>query len=292
MTDFVRDFLDRYDVPADVKNILLTAKKKLLTEFPAQMDAVFFVHDALNYDIGKSEGLRRAIAEVSGIPFYTVNFVVLLMETERLYPRFLAHGWPEAVFYDTMEDLIYKLRECLTVKGVAGTFVEWWYTIFFRLELVKLGRLEYQIASAGTDYEKDGVTVRKEDKVLSIHIPSAGPLTPELVTESYRMAYDFFPEYRNNGALPVKCSSWLLYPANREIFPDCRNMIAFLGGFDIYSSAETERFNDAWRVFGAKADLPPEELPRDTALRRAIADHLQRGGKMGVGNGFRLIRAE
>ena len=59
----------------------------------------------------------------------------------------------------------------------------------------------------------------------------------------------------------------------------------FVSDFELIYSHETEEFDDIWRVFGRYAGLPYNELPRDTALRRAYAEWLCAGNKSGVGLG-------
>ena len=50
---------------------------------------------------------------------------------------------------------------------------------------------------------------------------------------------------------------------------------------------EKHDFHDAWRIFGYESDLPFDQLPRDTTLRKAYADWLSAGNK--GGSGFGLI---
>ena len=88
------------------------------------------------------------------------------------------------------------------------------------------------------------------------------------------------------------CGSWLLYPRHREFLPEKSNILRFLDDFEIVSWAEKENFGDAWRVFGRYSELPVEQLPRDTSLRRAYADWLAAGNKTGDGYGLFLFDGE
>ena len=69
-------------------------------------------------------------------------------------------------------------------------------------------------------------------------------------------------------------------------------ILRFLDDFEIVSWVEKDSFDDAWRVFGRYAALPPEQLPRDTSLRRAFADRLASGGKTGCGCGIIVFDGE
>ena len=105
---------------------------------------------------------------------------------------------------------------------------------------------------------------------------------------------DLFGESTNCGALTdgIGCGSWLLYPRHREFLPEKSNILKFLNDFEIVSWEEKENFGDAWRVFGRYADLPFEQLPRDTSLRKAFAEWLCSGRKTGSGFGFIIFDGE
>ena len=81
------------------------------------------------------------------------------------------------------------------------------------------------------------------------------------------------------------CGSWLLYPGHEEFLPKNLNILRFMHDFEIIESREKENFDDAWRVFGRYADEKPENLPTDTALRRAYAERLRAGKPTGYGVG-------
>ena len=55
---------------------------------------------------------------------------------------------------------------------------------------------------------------------------------------------DFFPEYKN-----------ILSPKS--------NIVSFMGDFDVFASHEQENFEDGWRVFADKSQLPPKKLPEN-----------------------------
>ena len=291
MLSFYRNFVNRYDLCDEGKHVLLEAGERLIVGHADALSSIVDAYRENGYQILPLEGMRRDLAAASGIPFETVNFVMLVCAAEMLLSDYRANGLSEKLFYDTMEDMIYKVRECKTVRGIYGIFVESWYGIFFRRTLFKLGRFEYEIKKFGADtpYEKHGVRLEPKDAILGIHIPSCGPLTREVRLESYRLAYDFFPEYRRGGVLPILCHSWLLYPGNREIFPASLNIVDFLSDFENLGSAVSEEYGDCWRLFGRDYDGHPERLPRDTSMQRAMADWLLSGRKSGTGFGLLLF---
>ena len=44
---------------------------------------------------------------------------------------------------------------------------------------------------------------------------------------------------------------------------------------------------DLWRLFDTQ-EMNPDRLPTDTTLRRAYAEHLKRGGRVGWGYGVKI----
>ena len=62
--------------------------------------------------------------------------------------------------------------------------------------------------------------------------------------------------------------------------------------FEIVGSAEKEGFPNGWRVFGKYSDLPYDQLPRDTSLRRAYADWLIDGNPGGDAFGVFVFDGE
>ena len=215
------------------------------------------------------------------------NMMLVFCCLPEIRRRYKQKGIPDEIFWNSMMDLRYKLDECRQVKGKWGTFVAGWYKDFLELKLFGLGRLEFsQTQFPGKEpYLCGGLTIRPQDPVITIHIPSAGPLTEESCLDAYRRAYDFFPKQRTDGKLIFVCSSWLLDPDYAAFLPPDSNILRFQRDFEIIWLEKREVFKDAWRVFGPEADLPPENLPRKTSVQRGFADFLAAGGKTGSGYG-------
>lgn len=218
---------------------------------------------------------------------YSLEMLMLILSAEGLHERYLSLGLDEAIFYDTMCGLKYKLEECKTIHGVPGTFVADWFDRFYIPNRFKLGRLEYETAEFPEEYyEKDGFVLKKGDTVINMHIPSAGALTPELVADSLSRAYDFYKDkYARSGKLAFMCSSWLLYREHYEILEPSSNILRFMDFFDIIKSFDTEGFHDCWRVFSCEYDGHPEKLPEKTRLQKALKKRLCDGKPLGRGLG-------
>lgn len=247
----------------------------------AKLDAAgekFLADDPAHLDILQAE------ADRTGLPVPTVQLLFLLHLMPELHRRFDAAGIDEKIFWDTAEDLTFKLRECREDHGVWGNTVVKWYRKFFDVNLIKLGRLQYEVSE--WKQETDVPPVHHGDRVFKIHIPSCGPLTPESVEESFQIAKKFF---RERGVLkteyfPVMCSSWLVYPPHHDLFPEGSNMRKFQELFTVVSTMERQR--DFAIVFHRPYTEDFDSLPEDTRLQRNFKKFLQNGGKMGLGRGI------
>ena len=144
-----------------------------------------------------SSELRGRMAEALGVNIYTVDMLLLIYCAVGLREVYAERGYSEQLFLGVLTDLRCKLIECKNVHGIWGTFVFSWFYRFYNCTRFMLGRLQYETTEYKHDY-KD--VIREGDTVYNCHIPSAGPLTPESVEESLRLAYEF---YGIEGVMPV-----------------------------------------------------------------------------------------
>ena len=202
-------------------------------------------------------------------------------------------GIDETVFCQSLRDITYKTRECLAVRGYLGVFVDWFF-LFFDMKILAFGRLQYELATYPYDtYRAGGYTLHKGDPVLSIHVPSCGPLKKELCFDSFRQAYAFFHEDIPGTVLPIVIHSWLLYPPYLGVtFPEDSNVGRFARMFDVVHVNPTEEFNDCWRIFSKDYSGSTGDLPSDTGMRRRFIDYLNAGGTHGWASGVLLYDGE
>lgn len=220
---------------------------------------------------------------------YSLDLLLVINGLPYIHKKFKDKGLSDDVFYETMDDIRCKTRECIECKGVVGTFVAEWYDRFFKGTCFGFGRFQYETAQfSDPDFTLScGKTVKTGDRYINMHIPSRGiPLTDGIRFASYRKAYEYFAPLFDDGIVIFGCHSWLLYDKHNEFLPECMNIRKFLSDFELVYSVETEEFGDIWRVFGRYADLPYDQLPRDTKLRDAYAKWLSAGNKSGVGMGL------
>ena len=302
-SEFVQNFMARYSYPEEAIKEFTRIEKRLDSEaaFGADMDKL-----VEGYMFPETDGLGEALegvkqmSEKYGENEYTLDFVFLLNCLPILKERYDKAGIEEKIFWDSADDFRCKLIECIDCEEVPGTFVAGWNDGTFKMTRFAYGRFQYELCTY--NWENDFVTscgkvLHVGDTYVNFHIPSSGiPLTDEVRLASYKEAYKHYVHLFPDGKVIFGCGSWLLYPKHREFLPENSNILRFMDDFEIVGSAEKEGFPNGWRVFAKDSDLPYDQLPRDTSLRRAYADWLLTGNNGGdafgvfVFDGEKIIR--
>ena len=199
-------------------------------------------------------------------------------------------GISREILVNSMMDLTYKTRECRKKFGCCGVATQRFFA-FFRMYLFGLGRLQFN----RLEYEKEtyrfgDYVLNPGDRIYACHIPSSGKLTPELCMESLDRAYNFFKTEIKGDILPVRCSSWLLYPPYAEkVFPDGSNLKAFSQMFDIISATPIPEDSYVLQTVFGMTDLADlHNFPQKTGLQKNLASYLKSGGDFGKGYGILL----
>lgn len=289
---YLKLFLERTGFPEEARSALLDSADRLTEagQEEALDGAVEFFREN-DFAVELTEPLAGSVAAEAGLSPYTVWMLLLIQASRPVY-----EAWGDGpLFWDTFSDLRYKALECKEIYGVWGTFVAFWYPIFYTDSIVKLGRLEFENIRYEWDqpFSLGGVTVRKGDPVKNIHIPSSGePFGLEARLDSYRRAYERFRGELHGGPLVCVCHSWLLYPSYGEILAPGSNIADFQRDFALIGQDDEEKFGDAWRLFGAGYEKPLSELPERTSMQRAFKKYLLDGGRTGEGRGVLLFDGE
>lgn len=292
-TEFLQNFMTKCQYPDEAKKLFTEVLDKLDNnkffgkQFDKLVDKFAFHHSKIE---PKVLNPLCVMGFLMGYKYYTMYFVYLLCLTEDLKKQYELFGIDEEIYWNTMNDLRYKLIECMECRGVPGTFVASWFNEFFRLERVAYGRFQYEICHYDRKESftmKNGHQVKNGDIFINFHIPSSGvPLTDEIRYASYKEAYKHVKNLFPDGNVIFGCSSWLLFPKHRDFLPEHLNILKFLSDFEIVEWSESKDFHDCWRIFGKDAKLPPEKLPKDTSLKKAYAEWLCAGNKTGHGFGL------
>lgn len=270
-------FLNAYDVIASHTEAFALLNEAL---------AAYAANEKLDYQEQIQKRAREIVNAVQLHP-YTVDLLVYICMTRHLRELYAQRGIDMQIYRDSVLDLKWKLEECKAVKGIRGSFVASWFPGFFKLERFALGRLQFEIVTAQKDYQKNGVKIEKDvSRVINVHIPRTGtPIDRESCDASYAAARAFFADEVGKNCAFV-CCSWLLFPQNKSIVPQNTNTYRFLCEYDVVSWGYNEG-QDLWRLFDTQ-EMNPDRLPTNSSLRRAYVEHLQKGGRVGWGLGFKI----
>lgn len=176
------------------------------------------------------------------------------------------HDIDAAVSWATLGDLGRNLAVDRRMHGEGWPVMQGWLTLHTRGGLYQLGRLQHQ----------------RGDTAIGLHIPEAGPMTPEAVDASLDEARAFFPRHFPDERYPAfSCGSWLLDPQLLEYLPADSNIVRFQRRFELAPYEEPEGLDcdvEVLRFAFRTLSTPLDRLPRRTALQRAIIDHWTAGG--------------
>ncbi|GHH27958.1 acyltransferase domain-containing protein [Lentzea cavernae] len=193
---------------------------------------------------------------------YVYSFLALV-DVVTKYHR--DHGIAGAVSWTTLADLGRNLAIDRRMRGEGWPVMRSWLTLHSRGAVYELGRLQHH----------------RGDTAISLHIPDAGPLTPDAVEASLDEARAFFPRhFPGERYTAFSCGSWLLDPQLREYLPADSNIVRFQQRFELEPGVEPEAPDadvEVLRFVFRTLTTPLDELPRRTVLQRAVVEHLQAG---------------
>ena len=233
------------------------------------------------------EAAKRA-GEIVGVHAYSAELLLFICFSKHLRELYRLRGISDRIWFDSMSDLKWKLWECKAVKGIWGSFVAGWFPGFFNLTRFALGRLQFEIVEFDGEYEKNGRSLKKGDKVINVHIPrTLTPLDKESRDDAYAQAAEFFRNMTDGAPIAFVCSSWLLYPEAEKILPAHSNIRGFMADYDIIRSKTNGEgeYGDMWRLFDMDFTGDLNDYPEDSSLRRAYKKFLLDGNRTGSGYG-------
>jgi hypothetical protein len=129
--------------------------------------------------------------------------------------------------------------------------------------------------------------LQKEDPVLEMHIPAGGGMTRERCGDSMRRAVAFFRRFFPDRPFrSIACSSWIFNTQFEEIRLSSENLVRFQRELYLFPTPSSGR-DGLWFIF-LQDPVDPATAPRDTSLRRAVADFLADGHRWRGGGMFFL----
>jgi hypothetical protein len=243
-------------------------------------------------DTGRTPDLAELFAAAPAEQAGTFPVYVFVAAVPHTLARHRERGIPAEVSRRTLADLGRHMAVHRRRHGTTGLLSRRWLVRHFRGELYQLGRLQFERARHGQRTSAviaaAGLDVAPGTPCLNLHIPDFhGPLTPSACDRSLAWAREFFarhfPEERPVAAL---CHSWLLDPQLKRYLPADSNIVRFQDRFrTAREDTEPSDTEPVQFVFG-DPDLPVAELPRRTAVERAVGDHLRAGGHWYIGHGW------
>lgn len=226
--------------------------------------------------------------EIVGVHAYSAELLLFICFSKHLRELYRLRCISDRIWFDSMSDLKWKLWECKAVKGIWSSFVAGWFPGFFNLTRFALGRLQFEIVAFDGEYEKNGRSLKKGDKVINVHIPrTLTPLDKESRDDAYAQAAEFFKNMTGGAPIAFVCSSWLLYPEAEKILPAHSNIRGFMADYDMIRSKTNGEgeYGDMWRLFDMDFTGDLNDYPEDSSLRRAYKKFLLDGNRTGSGYG-------
>lgn len=236
--------------------------------------------------------LMNSVASLIHRPAETVHLVFILYMSFVLRDNYYyVYRLPARCFDGVVEDIRAKVNECITVRGIVGTFVPDWYDGFFQYQRVAIGRLQFELKYTDRDIEYAGTLYPAATKCLGVHIPSGRALDIEQCKADMLAACDLFADKFPNGEVLFDCSSWLLSPELRSVLPADGTIARFAALFTLIASGKPMT-GHLWRIFGTEDMSDPDALPHDTRLQQYLIQCLKSDTLPHNGYGFLRIRGK
>lgn len=223
--------------------------------------------------------LERAEKEVEKEKLVLVLYLRFAVD---LYEKFREKGIDDQIYYDTFQDFTIWYRKCVKKYGHCGLEEKKWLSLSLKMEIFRLGRLQFQPGELEEDVTCGEQTWKKGSKVLHVHISEGGTLDAALCDRSFGQAVQFF----GNEYEIFDCYSWMLAPGLLKLVSSESNLYKFQKRFHIcrvsYEFRQAEE-----RVFGEVLE-DREMYPENTSLQRALKQYVLQGQDIGMGYGVML----
>ncbi|MBI4977759.1 MAG: DUF5596 domain-containing protein [Spirochaetes bacterium] len=120
--------------------------------------------------------------------------------------------------------------------------------------------------------------VKRDDTLLAMHIPEGGGMGMDVCKSSMEETLSFFPKYvPEQPSKGIMCASWLFNPELEDFYNRESNLVRYqqeLYLFPVHSSGT----DGVYFIFDRETVGDPAALPRDTSIRKALAERLASGG--------------
>lgn len=222
------------------------------------------------------------------------RLMILIYKIVKLMDMYNEKGLPLKVMFDTLSDLTLRQKMYYEKCGKLGLNDEdiMWLRHIYRLEIFKLGSLQFEITHMNpltwkgiTYYDDAFKKVPIGTEILNVHIRKGVDFSKEAVNKSFDMAEEFFSKYfPNHNFKAYTCNSWMLYPRNSEVLSETSNILDFAKRFEIIGETNNTEFTLKF-IFGGRY-RSKKDYPSETSLQRNALKNIN---SLGAGCGILLI---
>lgn len=228
-------------------------------------------------------------ADCVGLNAEELVFYLYVRISQLSLEQYRERGIDEQIYYDTLRsDFVPTCESYFGKTGIYGVPKAVWrwegYTI--ACKIFRLGVLRFQIAPSRYDAEIDGVSIKKGEPCISVHISRDGGLDEEKCEAAYAMAREFFAKYFDMKPPVFFCYSWLMQPWLLDVVAEDSNIAKFQKKYRNIDFVDDPSDVIMW-VFPKKCENA-EEYPENTKIQRATKARILNGEIIGYGSGVRL----
>ncbi len=283
LKSYLTEFMNQFSFEEEDQKFLLESYEQLKDSQEAFQEFEEFIKTYEGDCKCDFKLIRARMIEVSkaaGIHEYTGNLLLFMCLSKTMKVHYKAANYSEDMWAKIVNDLKWKMDECKDVYGICGTFVPDWYDRIFKLERFGFERLQFDLGIFKSNYEGNGIVLRPDSIVVNIHVPRSGKkLDRESTLADYKAAAEFF----QNSVF--SCHSWLAHPRNLEVLSPTSNIAVFLSDYEICETGLYDDYKEVWRLFDKHYEGDVDALPQNSSLRRAYAEWIRNGEKIGWGHG-------
>ncbi len=282
--------MERYKFPQDAKETFLQAFESIFENQDAAKsfsDILNEYNQNINCDYQQMLENTTKIGDELGIHSYTSSLLLFILLSKRLRENYAERGISEEIFFNSINDLYYKLIECRTIYGINGTYVANWFWRFFNLTRFALGRLQFEVIEIYEEGTIDGVYFPKGTKAINVHIPRTGTkLSYEEVLNSYRLAAEVFADEFIEQPIVFCCDSWLLDPWLLTVLNPTSNIYSFSKDYKIVKIKECGAEYIARVVFEQNYTGNPADLSVKSSLHKSYSRRIENNEELNVAFGM------
>lgn len=196
------------------------------------------------------------------------------------YKDYKANNYVDDVYFDTFKDIAIWNDVCIRETGVCGLKELEWLSSHMKLEIFRLGRLQFQPTITDENYTFNNTIIPKGSIAYNVHIPAGAPLTESSYQESYNQALKFFSQ----KSVICLCSSWLLSPTLDKLLPENSNILRFKSRYNIIKVRPEGRSAERY-LFGI-IEKDVTKYKADSSLSIKVKEMLLKGVPVGEAFGI------